>query len=152
SKGTNPLEGRVVYHEYDNKGNPIEVSKKDGTHIVYIWGYNKTQPIAKIENATYSQVQSQVANLQTRSNNDNDRTQGTFGNEGQLRNALTALRNSLPNSQVTTFTYDPLIGVTSITDPRGQTIYYHYDSFNRLEFVKDNEGNILSKNEYNYKN
>ena len=60
--------------------------------------------------------------------------------------------SALNNAQVTTFTYDPLIGVTSVTDPRGETIYYSYDNFNRLEFVKDAQGNILSKNEYNYKN
>ncbi|WP_146106948.1 RHS repeat domain-containing protein [Polaribacter porphyrae] len=152
SKGTNSLEDKIVYHDYDNKGNPKEVSKKDGTHIVYIWGYHKSQPIAKIENATYAQVQSQVANLQILSNSDNDRTIGALGNEGTLRAALESLRNSLPNAQVTTFTYDPLIGVTSITDPRGQTIYYDYDNFNRLKNVKDKDGNILSENEYNYKN
>jgi YD repeat-containing protein len=45
-----------------------------------------------------------------------------------------------------------LVGITSVTDPRGKTVYYKYDEFNRLEFVKDNEENILSKNQYNYKN
>ena len=161
SKGTNILEDRVVYHSYDSIGNPTEVSKKDGTPIVYIWGYNETQPIAKIDNATYSEVLSQVSNLQLLSNADNDRTvdlintNGTItkvGKEGDLREALTALRTSLLNAQVTTYTYDPLIGVTSITDPRGQTVYYQYDNFNRLEFVKDQEGNILSNTKYNYKN
>ena len=51
---------------------------------------------------------------------------------------------------VSTYTYDPLIGVTSMTDPRGQTIYYEYDEFNRLKHVKDQDGNILSKNDYHY--
>jgi YD repeat-containing protein len=45
-----------------------------------------------------------------------------------------------------------LIGVTSSTDPRGQTVYYEYDAFNRLEKVKDQDGRILTKNEYHYKN
>jgi len=53
---------------------------------------------------------------------------------------------------VTTYTYDPLIGVTSVTDPRGYTMYYEYDEFQRLEFVKDEDGNIYSENQYNYKN
>ncbi|MFT5436221.1 MAG: YD repeat-containing protein [Ulvibacter sp.] len=160
AKGSQPLEDRIIYHDYDNKGNPTEVSKKDGTHIVYIWGYNRTQPIAKIENATYSEVLSQVSNLQSLSDIDDDRTidiiedDGSVtkvGKEGDLREALRILRNAFPNAQVTTFTYDPLIGVTSITDPRGETVYYHYDDFNRLEFVKDAQGDILSKNAYNYK-
>jgi YD repeat-containing protein len=52
---------------------------------------------------------------------------------------------------VTTYTYDPLIGVTSITDPKDYTVYYEYDDFNRLKQVKDADGKILSENEYNYK-
>ncbi|TDQ28356.1 YD repeat-containing protein [Tenacibaculum caenipelagi] len=152
SKGAQSLEDRIVYHSYDDKGNPTEVSKADGTHIVYIWGYQQTQPVAKIEDVTLSQVSSYVSNIQTKSNVDNDRTQGITGNEGALRSALNNLRSVLPNAQVTTFTYDPLIGVTSITDPRGQTVYYEYDEFNRLEFIKDADGNLLKENKYNYKN
>lgn len=161
SSENNVLEERIVYHNYDDKGNPLEVSKKDGTHIVYIWGYNQTQPIAKIENTTYSQVSSYLLSLQTLSDADDDRTtdevdaNGTItylGSEGALRAKLQELREALPGAQVTSFTYDPLIGVTSITDPRGQTVYYEYDEFNRLEFVKDKDGNILSENKYNYKN
>ena len=53
---------------------------------------------------------------------------------------------------ITTYTCDPLIGVTSITDPKGYTIYYTYDSFGRLQHVKDAQGNIVSENEYHYKN
>jgi len=155
------LEDRILYHDYDAYGNPLEVSKADGTHIVYIWGYNQTQPIAKIENATYAQVSSRVANLQTLSNADDDRTvdilnsNGTItkvGKEGDLREALRNLRINFKNSLVTTYTYDPLIGVTSVTDPRGDTVYYDYDPFNRLKHVKDKDGNILSQNQYNYKN
>src|SRR5690606_13894082 len=77
------IEERIIYHDYDSIGNPIEVSKTDGTHIVYIWGYNQTQPIAKIENTTYCYSgnnysvsncleETVVANLQLLSNQDMD--------------------------------------------------------------------------------
>ncbi|SHH90417.1 YD repeat-containing protein, partial [Flavobacterium defluvii] len=36
-------------------------------------------------------------------------------------------------------------------DPKGFITTYTYDSFGRLETVKDNLGNILSENQYNYK-
>lgn len=92
-----------------------------------------------------AEVAGHVANLQTLSNKDVDGL-----SEQALRVALEDVRidaSFKDKWQVTTYTYDPLIGVTSITDPRGETIYYEYDEFNRLEFVKDADGNILSKNQ-----
>ena len=53
---------------------------------------------------------------------------------------------------VTTYTYAPGVGLTSTTDTKGYTSYYEYDASNRLQFVKDAEGNILSSTNYNYKN
>lgn len=127
----------IVSNSY---GNTIEVTKANGTSTVYIWGYNNRFPVAKIENSSYLTIKNLTG----------------FTSELSVIERLSpaqeeTLRNDL-NSQVTTYTYDPLIGVTSITDPRGRTVYYEYDSFNRLKYVKDHDGNILSKNEYNYKN
>ena len=51
---------------------------------------------------------------------------------------------------MTTYTYDPLVGVTSVTDARYITTYYVYDEFGRLEFVKDHNGDILQKYDYHY--
>ncbi len=154
SKGLSIPENRLQYHSYYTNGNIKEVSKKDGTSIVYIWGYYGQYPIAKIENASYAEVSNQVTNLQNKSNLDTDRTFGNLGTEGILRSALSDLRNTtaLSDALVTTYTYDPLIGVTSITDPKGQTIYYHYDDLHRLELVTDKDNKVLHKNEYNYKN
>jgi YD repeat-containing protein len=69
-----------------------------------------------------------------------------------LLGALTAIRNALPNAMVTTYTYKPLIGLASVTDAKGYTMYYEYDSFGRLSAVKDADGKIVSENEYHYKN
>lgn len=151
NSSTNKLDDRLVYQDYYDHGNIKEVLKKDGTHIVYIWGYNEQYPIAKLENVTYNQIGSQVLNLQNKSDADNDRTFGNSGNEGALRTALTNLRNSVPvNALVTTYTYDPLIGVTSITDPSGYTSYYVYDEFNRLRYIKNDDGKVLEQYRYNY--
>lgn len=152
----------IAFVDYDKWGNLLEVKKRDGTPIVYIWGYHESVPIAKIENATYAQVSSQVSNLETLSDSDFDRTVDVknsmgvitnyLGTEGNLREALENLRNSLPDALVTTFSYDPLIGVTSITDPRGETTSFQYDNLHRPGIVKDAYGHIVSAYQYNYKN
>jgi hypothetical protein len=150
SKGNGSLEERIKYEYYSN-GNIKETYIPNGTHTVYIWGYQDQYPIAKIENAVYSEVSNQVANLHVLADRDDDRTIGSSGNEGALRSALNTLRNLLPNALVTTYTYDPLIGATSITDPSGNSIYYHYDSLNRLKYIKNKDGEVLEENKYNYK-
>lgn len=139
SKGQNSPERRVVYDSYDTFGNVTQYTLENDTPVSIIWGYNKTKPIAKIENATNAQIVSALgtSNLSTISESN--------------MNALNNLRVSLPNSMVTTYTYIPLVGVSTITDPNGNTITYQYDEFNRLEFVYDKNGNRLSENQYNYR-
>ena len=53
-------------------------------------------------------------------------------------------------AQMTTYTYDPLLGMTSATDANNVTAYYDYDELGRLKLVKDDKGNILKKYDYHY--
>ena len=63
------------------------------------------------------------------------------------------------NYQVTTYTYDPLVGVRSVTPPSGIREYYFYDDSKRLQSIKIREKNssgievfkILKEYKYNYK-
>jgi len=48
------------------------------------------------------------------------------------------------DAQIKTYTHEPMIGVSSITDINNQTNYYSYDNFNRLTLVRDNWKNIVS--------
>lgn len=48
-----PLENRIRYLSYDNKANPLTVKKEDGNPLTYLWGYNKSLPIASVENSKY---------------------------------------------------------------------------------------------------
>lgn len=152
---TNLLEDRVVYHDYDDVGNPVEISKSDDVRTVYIWGYNQTLPIAKIDNATYAQIPvADIINLQSKSDEDDDTCLDVLNcKEQTLRDVLEDLRNipALADALVTTYTYDPLMGLTSQTDPNGTTTYYEYDGNGRLINVKDHQENILQRYEYHIK-
>jgi hypothetical protein len=56
------------------------------------------------------------------------------------------------DAQMTTYTYDPLVGMTSMTDEKGLTTYYEYDAFQRLMNIKDKDGNIVKHMDYHYQN
>lgn len=152
---SNTTEGRLhfSYYGFPDKPNLKESYLVDGPHTVYIWGYQDRLPVAKIENATYTDIpQSIIDDIKTKSNIENNGVLGDYNAENELRTSLNALRTQLPNALVTTYTYDPAIGVTSITDPTGNTVYYTYDAFNRLKEIRDQNDNLVSDYEYHYKN
>ncbi|MGE8339998.1 MAG: DUF5977 domain-containing protein, partial [Flavobacterium sp.] len=155
NKGLAPIElnldRKLTYDLYDDKGNVLQYTVEGGMPVCIIWGYNKTLPIAKIENASYDQIASFVTSLQNLSDADNDNCLSNSCKEQILRESLNAMRISLSQFMITTYTYNPLQGVTSITDPKGMSMYYEYDSSNRLKFIKNKDLNVLEKYCYNYK-
>lgn len=54
-------------------------------------------------------------------------------------------------AQMTTFCYQPHVGIVTATDMRGQATHYEYDKLNRLEFLKDLNGDIVKYFDYQYK-
>ncbi|WP_299246987.1 hypothetical protein [uncultured Aquimarina sp.] len=143
----------ISFTKYDSKGNPLEYRTNEGMITSFIYGYQDNYPIAKLENVSYDDIPVAVINnLKTLSNQDEDTCTSGSCTEQDLRDALDDLRVSFPSGFITTYTYNPLIGVTSTTDPREYAMFYQYDNANRLEFVKDAEGKLISENKYNYKN
>jgi hypothetical protein len=55
------------------------------------------------------------------------------------------------NSQMVTYTFDPLVGMTAQCDPNNRIVYYEYDGLQRLKLLRDQYGNVVKTYEYNYK-
>jgi hypothetical protein len=55
-------------------------------------------------------------------------------------------------TQMTSYTYDVGVGVSSVTDVNNKITYYEYDTFNRLKLVRDNTGQIKDNFQYHYTN
>ena len=140
----------ITYDKYDNKGNLQQFTTKSGIPTTIIWGYNQTQPIAKIEGAKYDDVKALQVVLDATSSSNSDAIDPT--KEADLITALDKLRDDskLKNYQISTYTYDPLIGVTSITPSNGIREIYKYDKANRLQSIVDFNGNILKEYKYKY--
>ncbi|NER16773.1 hypothetical protein [Spongiivirga citrea] len=134
-------EDRINFTYYSN-GNIKETKQVNGATSVYVWGYNDMYPVAKIDNATHSQLGGTGYNSAVLNN--------LASSDTQIRTEINKIRTGLPNAMITSYTYDPMIGMTSMTDPRGYTSYYKYDAFNRLSYIEDADGHILKKYNYNY--
>jgi hypothetical protein len=143
----------ITYDVYDLKGNLQQYTSKDGVSTVIIWGYNGTQPIAKIEGAKLSDIPaSYITSIVSASDTDNSATPNN--DESGFLDVLKTFRTNLSVYPITTYTYDPLIGVRSITPPSGIREVYLYDNARRLmEIREDNQtGRLIKEFKYNYKN
>ncbi len=143
----------VKYEKYDAYGNLIQYKVREGDAVAIVWGYNNTQPIAKVEGITYDQLLATGLVFAIVSASDNDASNPSF--ESALITALDNFRNNtaLSNYKITTYSYNPLVGVTSVTQPSGIREVYVYDSMNRLKEVRENDvnGSIIKEYNYNFK-
>ncbi len=53
-------------------------------------------------------------------------------------------------AQMNTYTYEPLIGMTSQCDVNNRITYYEYDGFGRLKTIRDENKNVLKTLDYQY--
>lgn len=55
------------------------------------------------------------------------------------------------NAQMTTYTYDPLVGMTSQADVNNRISTFEYDNLARLTIVRDQDGNAVKKFSFGYR-
>ncbi|TPN83890.1 hypothetical protein [Aquimarina algicola] len=144
SKANTPLEERIRYEKYDSNGNLLQHKRNNGVTTSYIWSYDRMYPVAKIENATFTQLADALGITASDLQNFNETSISSLEN---LRN-----HQDLKDAMITTYTYDPLVGMTSLTDPKGYITYYIYDDFNQLKEVRDVNNNLITEYKYYYKN
>ena len=140
--GSNSPEVRANFDLYDVYGNIQQMRKTNDVKEVYLWGYNNMYPVAKIVgNIPYGVLSSLAPQYLI---------DGAVSNDASMRSVLNNLRTNLTSALVTTYTYAPLVGMTSQTDPAGRTTFYEYDGLGRLSLIRDNDQNILKKFDYQY--
>ena len=149
AKGSNPLEIKVHFNKYDEFSNPLEVRRDNDVTICYIWGYNKSLPIAMIKNMDYATI---AANPTLQSYINSAVSASNSNSTASLLENLKLIRSTLAGTAlVTGFTYKPLVGVTNTMDERGYVTSYSYDGYGRLKESKDADSNTISTNKYHYR-
>jgi YD repeat-containing protein len=142
---------RTQFMEYSTQGLPLYLTT-DNISTAYLWSYNHEYPIAEIKNATFTEVEAAAKTLFAVVDTD-ALSALSVPNEAKLKDG--SLQRALPNALVTTYTYKPLVGMLTSTDPSGITTYYEYDSFSRLKRTYIKEGTTektVQTYDYHYQN
>lgn len=124
-----------TYDFYDSTGLPWEMTDKNGVTTCYVWGYGGQYLIAKIENLTYDEMSDQYG-ITNQAYSD------------ALPQTTEKMLREIEGVSVTTYTYKPLVGITSITDPSGHSVYYEYYDDGRLHYIRDHKGKTLNSYDY----
>ena len=120
-------EAQYNYHN----GRLAEVLNKEGIHTSYLWGYNNAYPIVKAVGCDWTNLY--------------DTYNAVGGNLTNLKS-----HPSMAGALISTYTYSPLLGIISDSDPNDYTLFYAYDALGRLILVKDEEGSIIQNYIYEY--
>jgi len=121
----------------DSIGTPVQVRNADGLYTVYLWGAERMYPVAEIRNADASQVRKVLGYDPEDAPRDAD-----------IQKSIARLRAGMPHAMVTSYTYIPYLGITSMTDPAGKTTYYGYDLQGRLTEIRDDNGDLIKQYQY----
>lgn len=108
---------------YDQYGNPVQFRDAMGNITSFLWGYNGQYLTAKVEGATYDSI---------------------------VNSSISALR-STSGLLVSSWTWKPLVGMTSFTDPSGRTQSFGYDTSGRLA-SETYQNNLMKEYIYNVVN
>ncbi|WP_276504403.1 hypothetical protein [Terrimonas pollutisoli] len=135
---------RIRFTKYDANGRLVEQQKENDVKHTYLWGYNGAYPVAEVIGVDYANVIATPGlNLTV--------IQSSATTDANMRAELNKIRATYPSALVITYTYQPLVGMTSQTDANNRITYYEYDGFGRLKLIKDMYGNIIKTMDYKYK-
>ncbi|NCI45659.1 DUF5977 domain-containing protein [Sediminibacterium soli] len=139
SFNANTLRTEMVMDSYDSAGNLLQFTGRDGIPNAVVWGYKNTYPVAKVPGATYAQVTGALTVTPAQLQNMDG---------AALQTELGHIRSAFPGLPVTTYTHQPLTGITAMVDANQVKTGFEYDAFNRLEHIRDNDSNLVKKIEY----
>lgn len=145
SIANNSLEKKVHYLDYDEHGNLLALTTNRRDTTALVWGYEGNYPVARINGCDYAMLKNHptASSILTAIRN--------CTNNNTMKSCLQELRTCLGDQYpMTAYLHKPLLGIAAITDQRGYTLYYDYDSNGKLSKIRDKRG-LLQHFVYKYK-
>lgn len=138
-KGNNSREVRIRFTKYDNGGNLLEAVKDSSAYLAYIRAYAQHYPVAEIRGENADVI-------------NNVGKYVVISDSTSLAAMCSALREQLRGkAQVTSYTYRPLEGISSICSPSGNLKSFIYNGFGELAAERDCNGYLERSHTYYYK-
>lgn len=128
----------VTYSEYTPTGQVRRYMLKGEQGTYLYWAYNDHYLVGRAVGGNNHQYYVSYDNVNCFNR---DYMVGAFNN-GRSHDSY---------ASITSYTYDPVRGVTSVTDPRGNTVYYDYDASLRLSATLDLFRKTVSTYDYHFR-
>ena len=120
----------------------MEIKDANNVYTTWFWGYGGLYPVARVVNCNLAQIANRIhANL----------SGFTFGWGGLSDTEALQLRK-IPGSSMTHWTFRPLVGMTSVTDPSGRKTTINYNDYGRIISVIGPDGNVEQEYDYSVDN
>lgn len=116
-----------------------------GTYIVSYWSKNGQYAVSGSVSSVTGRTLSGWTYYEHKVPNPSSGTISITGN-----GLIDELRLYPEKAQMSTYTFEPLVGMTSACDASGRITYYQYDGYNRLVMIRDENRKILNLYCYNY--
>lgn len=137
--GTSVTEATI--NEYDEHGNILQFTEKNGVSTALLWSYDYQYPVLKLVGLTYQQAKNVSSDI------------ASLGNRISLpKRILQSIHASFLNKSclAVAYLYDTRFNLATTIDPNGYERNYEYDSYGRLSKVLSPIG-TLQEYEYNYR-
>ncbi len=134
------MKAQLSYERYDTYGNVLQQRGADGLVVSYLWSADGLNKLAEIVGATYEEASAAATGIAL----------SVELPENSYLDNMRRLRERLSPALVTTYTYKPLVGLSSQTNANGIITYYEYDELNRLQRVRDHRGAVIKEYGYHY--
>jgi YD repeat-containing protein len=133
----------------DDEGNSEDYDSKAGRKS-RTGGYNK--PLANLTNGAFLLTYwAKTVNGWVLETDNVTVTTGTYTINIDAEKQVDDIRFCPAAARMTTCTYDPFVGITSVTDNNNIITHYEYDNLGRLKLVKDKDQKIIRNFYYHYK-
>ena len=117
---------------YDSYGNLTSFKENNGPTHSLMWAYNGQYPTIYVVNGVPSDP-----NLLLYTSD-----------FATLNSTASSLRTTLPNAHISSYEFEPLIGLLSQTSPTGLKNSFTYEGLNRLAKIWDENGKIVKAYDY----